>query len=177
MKLPTLKQIDQIRQQGLRPQVVGCIVNDEKKILLLFREEYNLWEFPQGGIENRESLKTALEREMEEETGVEFASRLVLRRDLIVNVAEVQFPSRTKGSRELTTDGGKEMLMEGKKYFFCNLLYEGEEPPNLAEIEYDDFVWASHSVAKFLANKLYQRGKRRITLETLNILRDKGIIG
>ena len=54
MNTPTLQEIDAIRKEGMRPQVVGCFVSN-KKTLLVYSEKYNLWQFPQGGIDNTDT--------------------------------------------------------------------------------------------------------------------------
>lgn len=71
MKTPSLKEIDSIRSQGLRPEVVGCFVSS-KKILFVYKKEHHLWQLPQGGIENKEKIEKAALREMTEELGQSF---------------------------------------------------------------------------------------------------------
>lgn len=52
---------------------VGVVVfNKEGKVLLCVRNDQveDCWQFPQGGIEEGESIKVAAERELYEETGI-----------------------------------------------------------------------------------------------------------
>ncbi len=49
----------------------------EIEYLLLKRElHWKGWEFPKGGIENNESIKKAVERELKEETGIETKNKI-----------------------------------------------------------------------------------------------------
>lgn len=56
-----------------RPNVVGLIINNENKVLLVapVRHEKNLWQFPQGGVGRGESKDKAIFREMREEIGTD----------------------------------------------------------------------------------------------------------
>ena len=55
MTKPSLQKIDQIRQEGFRPEVVGCFVCDQK-MLFVYYKKHNLWQLPQGGINNQETI-------------------------------------------------------------------------------------------------------------------------
>jgi 8-oxo-dGTP pyrophosphatase MutT (NUDIX family) len=46
----------------------GIVQNDSKEILFIYRR--NKWDLPKGKVENGESIETAAQREIEEETGV-----------------------------------------------------------------------------------------------------------
>lgn len=49
----------------------AIIFNDERKILLCHRRDYDLWNLPGGGVESGESPWDAVLREAKEETGLE----------------------------------------------------------------------------------------------------------
>ncbi len=49
--------------------VVGIIFDDENRVLLAHRRDYDLWNFPGGGLESGESPEAAVIREIKEETG------------------------------------------------------------------------------------------------------------
>ena len=58
--------------KNLRPNVCMLVCNDEGKLFL--GERYGKpghWQFPQGGVEPRQSLRTTVVRELREEIGVE----------------------------------------------------------------------------------------------------------
>lgn len=59
---------------GSGPQhtvVVGCLVRNESKNILLIRHHKRGWEIPQGRVEEGENLVDALCREVREEAGIE----------------------------------------------------------------------------------------------------------
>ena len=57
-------------EQGFRPNVCIVIANSDGQVFWGKRRQQDAWQFPQGGIESRESLEVALFRELEEETGL-----------------------------------------------------------------------------------------------------------
>lgn len=166
MSSPSLEEIDAIRKSGFRPQVVGCFLNG-KKILFLFKKEHNLWQLPQGGIDNRETVEQAVSREMSEELGKEFVGAAKI--NSVVGENQVAFPGHTKGSRELKTDDGQEIFMKGKKYFFVSIDTE-REGLEIKNTEFDDYQWLPYDEALELSQTIYQQGKQRITLDVLHTL-------
>ena len=48
----------------------GIIFNEQKRILLVHRRDYDLWNLPGGGLEDFESPTNAVKREVKEETGL-----------------------------------------------------------------------------------------------------------
>ncbi len=167
-----LSDIDNIRKQGFRPEVVGCFVS-EKKVLFVHDKEYDLWQLPQGGIDNGEDIATATEREMTEELGKDFVYEMD---DLnVIGDDQLIFPMATQGSRDLKTDDGEGVHMQGKKYFFISIVAPREEL-DIDQTEFDDYRWLAYSEAMELCNKIYQKGKRRIIIKALNLLREAGNI-
>jgi len=172
MKLPGLKEIDAIRKTGLRPGVVACFLHD-KKILFLFKEEYNLWQLPQGGIDNQESIEQAIVREMNEELGNDFAASLKI--NSLVGDNQVNFPTHNKNSRELKTDASDNIFMEGKKYFFIAIDTDISDL-DIKKTEFDDFKWLDYGGAIEVASMISQQGKRRVTLDAINKFHDLGLL-
>ena len=173
MVKPSIQEIDKIRKQGFRPQVVGCFLNN-KKLLFLFNKEYNLWQLPQGGIDNQETVDRAFSREMTEELGEDFM-KTVGSDFTLIGEDQIIFPAATQGSRDLKTDDGKVMFMKGKKYFFITSVVNN--PDIEIEItEFDDYRWVSFSESVALTNEIYQRGKQKIIMEALNILKELGLL-
>ncbi len=166
MPLPSLEEIDEIRRSGFRPQAVGCFLNG-KKILFLFKEEHKLWQLPQGGIDNDETLGQAVSREMSEELGKEFIDAVKI--NSVIGENQVVFPSHTKGSRELQTDDGQEIFMKGKKYFFVAIDTDSTDL-DIHKTEFDDYQWLPYDEALKLSQTIYQQGKQRITVDVLHTL-------
>ena len=169
MNSPTLLAIDEIRKEGMRPQVVGCFVYN-KKVLFVYSEEYSLWQFPQGGIDNNETISQAIKREMTEELGEVFMSR-VKEGVTCVGKDSLIFPENKQGSRAIQTDSGEEIFMLGKTYFFV-VLHSTTENLTMAETEFDECMWLPYEQALRLAQNIYQKGKKRITLVVLEKLRE-----
>jgi len=59
-----------IDQEGYRPNVGIVILNDDNKVLWAKRVAEDAWQFPQGGINEGESLEAAMYRELMEEVGL-----------------------------------------------------------------------------------------------------------
>ena len=49
----------------------GIIFDEQKRVLLVHRKDYDLWNLPGGTMENGESPWDGLKREVKEETGLE----------------------------------------------------------------------------------------------------------
>lgn len=166
-----LAQIDECRQAGLRPVAVACIIFNNK-ILMVYKKKYNLWQLPQGGIKNKELPQDALRREIKEELGKSF---LLESKFVYLDGGKILFPFKKQDARDLQTDKGADVYMKGKKYFFY--LLKAEKPEiNLAETEFDGYQWVNYEQAKKLAENVYQKGKKRITLKVLNLLKNNSYI-
>jgi len=59
-----------IDKEGYRPNVGIVILNDNNKVLWAKRVAEDAWQFPQGGIDEGESLEEAMYRELMEEVGL-----------------------------------------------------------------------------------------------------------
>ncbi|MCX6761837.1 MAG: NUDIX domain-containing protein [Candidatus Moranbacteria bacterium] len=173
MNQPTISGIDQIRNGGFRPQIVGCFLHD-KKILFFYKREYDLWQLPQGGIDNGEDIEIAFFREMREEIGSEFIE--VCDKNIsLFGEDKVEFPAHSQDSRELKNDAGKVIFMKGKKYFFV-FVNTDTNAIDISQSEFDDFKWVSFEEGLVLCEKMQQKGKKRITLGALEKLRDLGLL-
>lgn len=173
MKYPTQKELNQIRSSGFRPQVVGCFLND-KKILFLFAKKHALWQLPQGGVDNGENLKIAFSREMTEELGQKFLGNCDKKLSLFGN-DEIAFSAHNQNSRELKNDAGETIFMKGKKYFFLASQAKSQKL-DISQTEFDDFLWVSFKEGLILCNKIYQTNKKRLTINTLNLLKELGLL-
>ena len=59
-----------IDSDGFRPNVGIIVANDRGQVLWAKRVGQEAWQFPQGGINERESTEQALYRELQEEIGL-----------------------------------------------------------------------------------------------------------
>lgn len=173
MKQPTILEIDQIRNAGFRPQIVGCFLSN-KKILFLYKRKYNIWQFPQGGIDNGEDMKVAFFRETKEELGEKFTDGCD-ENILLFKEDKVEFPAHSQDSRDLKNDAGEEIFMKGKKYFFICTRADASTL-EISNSEFDDFKWVSFEDGIILCDKIYQPGKKRIIIGALNELRKLALL-
>ena len=174
MTSPSIKKIDEIRHEGFRPGVVGCFLF-EKKLLLLFKREYNLWLLPQGGIDNKEKPEEALKREMSEEMGEEFVKSWKRNKPKFIFEDRIEFREDKQGTRELATDAGEEVKMFGKHYYYFAVEVKDEEI-EINDTEFDDYVWADFTQAKFLAKRIYQKNKAVAMQEVTEILAKEKLV-
>lgn len=168
-----LNEIDEIRASGYRPQVIGVITCDHHA-LFVYQKEYNLWMFPQGGIDNHETLEDAFWREMTEELGSAFVSKLDRSLTFIME-DQSTFPPAKQGSRSVATDAGVDVFMKGKVYFVIHAS-SSDNQLDITETEFDDYKWVNFDEAQNLIKTIYQTGKQRITREIIKALHEKGLI-
>ena len=173
MRRPTTKQIDDARHKGFRPEVVFCILNN-KKILFVYKEKYNLWQLPQGGIENKETIDKAIEREINEELGKEFGTSCD-KNFKVIGEDKIEFPQTTQDARELKTDKGENVFMKGKWYFFATI-NAADQNIDIRKTEFDAYRWLSYKDALDFSQEIYQRGKRRITLNAIDLLKSFNLL-
>lgn len=117
-----------------RPNVAGILRDRKGKILVGERLKHRgAWQFPQGGVDEGESLRKALYRELEEEIGVT--------RDLYKVVCErggyrYEF---VEGRLKFGTYGGQEQT-----YFLCDFLGKREQVQiETAHPEFQSVRWIS----------------------------------
>jgi len=173
-KEPTLEELDKDRSDGLRPSVVGCFLNSGK-ILFVYQKTHQLWQLPQGGVDNRETTIDAFKREMAEELGGDFLKQTSFKPSFF-SADKIEFPPDKQGLRELKLDSGNPVKMKGKKYYF---LYVTSSSTNLkfpSDEEYNDFKWVNYVEALELVKTSTQGGKLRITISALDILKNKGLL-
>lgn len=133
-----------------------------------------MWQLPQGGIDNQETIDQAIKREMQEELGKKFTN-FFDKTILVIGEDQILFPAPTQDVKELINDNGEKIFMKGKKYFFV-LVNTNNSEINIEDTEFNDLQWLSLAEAMALANKIYQPGKKRITIKALNLLKEAGLL-
>jgi putative (di)nucleoside polyphosphate hydrolase len=174
MENDELQYFESLRSKGLRPQIVACFLN-QNKILFFFKREHSLWQLPQGGIDNHENIEKAFVREMIEELGKNFLLQCEIVSLRIVHENKIHFSRDKWNVKELFTDEGKPVSMQGKKYFFLAVEIENSDI-KIEETEFDDYRWMTYDEALDISKKIYQKGKKRITIETLTALRKNNLL-
>jgi len=171
---PSLAELDHDRQEGLRPSVVGCFLNSGK-ILLVYHQVHHLWQLPQGGVENKETLLAAFKREMTEELGPDFVQQTSFK-PTFFSVDKIEFPPDKQGLRELNLDSGEAITMKGKKYYFLHATSSSQNLRFPSAEEYSEYRWVDFQEALQLAQSSAQGGKLRITTAALETLKAKGLL-
>ena len=124
---------------GYRPNVGIIIINDEKKVLLAKRLNENAWQFPQGGINDKESTEDAMYRELKEEVGLSHNHILVI--------------EKTKGWLRYDVPknwirNNSQQKYRGQKQVWFLLKFVGEDTDiflrNTTKPEFDDWKWVSY---------------------------------
>lgn len=165
-------KVNKYRLQGYRPVAVGCFVS-EKRVLMLYKDKYRLWQFPQGGIENLETPKQALIREMNEELGQDIASSI--KEIKVIGESRVKFPQAAYRQRELKDDHGQLIFMKGK-YYLIFAVKTTLTDFDISQSEFNQYVWADYDQASKIAESIYQGGKKRVTVHCLKLLKEQGYL-
>lgn len=165
--------INGIRRSSFRPQVAVCLVCD-KKVFMFFDEKYKLWQFPQGGIDNGETIQSTIKRELEEELGNKISNHLIGEPKLLFE-DKISFPERLWGTRELKLDDGMKMMMKGKHFFYVAIETDLKEF-DLADGEFDNYRLLSYGEAELIIEQIYQFNKQRISRKAIKSLKDQDLI-
>ncbi len=171
---PTIKQLDLIRATGYKPTVVACCVNN-RQVLLLFKKDYRLWMLPQSGVKSENEAESIVMEVISEEIGPKFLS---LCEDGAVYLGEDQvefLPEKQTNEMINLSDGSQSFKMIGKHYYFY-AVNVADQNIDLSEGIYDEYYWLPGSAGLTLASKIYQPGKRRITIKALTLLKERDLI-
>lgn len=112
---------------------------------------------------------------MDEELGKDFTDKCQLPKEGIFGQYTLEFPKNLQGTKEIQTIGGKDVTMIGKKYFYT-LVKASSTYIDLAQSEFDQYCWMDYEQAIDLISQIYQRGKRTMTQQVVDILYDHDII-
>lgn len=139
-----------------RPCIVAVIEDNEGRFLFVRSvKSVNSWGFPQGGIEDEESIPQALFREIEEETGIK-PSQLTFTRYIGCNDLDIpRAPDRDHRG-----------YSRGKRYFAFYLKYNESPEVQLSTLELDRYEWVKPvDVNRIIAD--IRAEKRKLILEQL----------
>ena len=123
---------------GYRANVGIVIVNNEKKVLWAKRLNEEAWQFPQGGINNNESIEEAMYRELKEEVGL--------------NPNHILIIARTKGWLRYDVPknwirNNSQKKYKGQKQVWFLLKFVGEDTDiflkNTSKPEFDSWEWVN----------------------------------
>ena len=114
----------------LRANVAAILRNREGKILICERVHiWNAWQFPQGGVDDGETLEQALTRELREEIGIEQGDFRIV---------------EMRGGYMYMFPGGRKKGFQGKHqtYFLCDFLADDSKINVETEIpEFRGWKW------------------------------------
>ena len=173
LKEPSLEELDGLRKQGLRPSVVGCFLND-KKILLTYQKSFNQWTLPQGGVDNRKTIKETFFQEMGEEVTEDFV-KTCSENIKLVAVDKIEFPPSKQGLRDMVTDSGEPVVMKGKYYYFYTSDAKNTDI-TIGATEFDDVQWLNYDEAYKLIKETNTGGRLRMITNLLRVLLEKGLL-
>ena len=128
---------------GIYRRCAGAIVFNNKGLVFLGKR-INLsdaWQFPQGGIDEGETVENASKRELYEETGIHNVKLIHTETTPI----RYDFPNEIK--KELAKKG---RCFEGQDIYFSLFYFEGDEREidfKLFEQEFDEYKWDNFDFA------------------------------
>lgn len=139
-------------RRDYRPVGVAVLYDTRNQYLLLETPKCpGSWSFPQGGVELGESMRSNLERELSEETGID------LNKDL-ENFNWCYF-SKTLDAESSRKD--KRGFTKGKAYIFTAARYVGDKNLTLQEEEVSNAAWVPQ---KEINDYLYNGRKEKADL-------------
>ncbi len=168
MKSPDLAQLNEIRKLGFKPGIVGLVMRDNK-LLFFFKKEYGIWMFPQGSLNNNETLEDGLNRKMAEELTEEFYKTCTTNNELI-HIEEMEFANPKASSEVIKIDDGQEYALKGKVYFFYKIDTQTEHL-DIEKTEFDDYFWLDYKAAKYITDRMNIRNKAKIIEKVLEKLK------
>ncbi len=146
----------------------------EHKLLFFFKQEYNTWMFPQGAIENKTQILTALTEKMREEVGTAFFNSCDPNFILAYQESLV-FKKNKHGLKNLHTDDGKYSHMLGKHYYFY-VINAPSFDLDISKTPFDNHFWLDYSAGKTLMDKAGAKKKGQVVIRALDSLKNQGYI-
>lgn len=127
-----------IDSDGFRPNVGIIVANCHGQVLWARRVGQESWQFPQGGIDERETAEDALYRELGEEIG--------LSKDCVEIVACTRGWLRYKLPRRLLRQNNSAFVGQKQKWFLLKMLDEDSavDVDRSRSPEFDLWRWVSY---------------------------------
>ena len=166
---PSLTTLKKLRHNNIRPEVMMCYYYN-KSCLIALDKRWKVWTFPQGGINEGENARQALERETKEELGTTFFEHIAQpqKYELIGNgnISAIPNPDHK--------DIDKRNLI-GKHFFIYAVAME--TPCNVIRSEeLTGFRWETyHEMLKYI-ERVESLQKKKMMMKVLEIMRNKGYI-
>ncbi len=127
-----------IDSDGYRPNVGIIVANDRGQVLWARRIGQDAWQFPQGGIQKKESPEQALYRELKEEVG--------LTKDCVEIVGSTRGWLRYKLPRRLLRQQNSAFVGQKQKWYLLKMkapdsavCFDYSQSP-----EFDHWQWVSY---------------------------------
>ncbi len=127
-----------IDEEGFRLNVGIVLVNQQNLLFWGRRVGQDAWQFPQGGVNEGESIEDALYRELNEEVGLE-------KKDVSILTQTKEFLSYRLPPRLVRAD--KPMCIGQKQKWYLLKLTSDDDAINLEKTgkpEFDGWTWVSH---------------------------------
>ena len=149
-----------IDSDGFRPNVGIIVANDLGQVLWAKRVGQEAWQFPQGGIKEKESPEDALYRELEEEIGL-----------APVNVEVIGCTRgwlRYKLPRRLLRQGNSSFIGQKQKWYLLKMLADDEavsfDRSHTPEFDYWQWVSYWYPLGQVVAFKrdVYRRAMKEL---------------
>jgi putative (di)nucleoside polyphosphate hydrolase len=123
---------------GYRPNVGIIIANDKGQVLWARRIGQDAWQFPQGGIDSKESMEDAMYRELKEETGLDPAN--------VEIVGSTRGWLRYKLPKRMLRQNTSSFIGQKQRWFLLKMLAEDDAVSfNHSDTpEFDHWRWVSY---------------------------------
>ena len=128
-----------IDKQGFRLNVGIIVINDKNQLLWAQRYNQQAWQFPQGGVQDNESLQDALYRELYEELGLKPENVEIC--DSTPTLLKYRLPPK------LIRHEQKPLCIGQKQKWYLLKLISSDDTVNLGtsnKPEFDKWTWVSY---------------------------------
>ena len=130
-----------MKSKSLRKNVGLIILNHTNELLLCKRKGTNAWQFPQGGIDKKETIKQAAMRELFEEVGIRGSDIdiLAVSNHWYEYMVPAKYKKKTLPLKGFRGQSQKWFLVKFKKKAYPNISFENDHCE-----EFDAFQWVNY---------------------------------